>query len=197
MCDYDRTHRWVQSGIYDLPFGKGRKFGGDARGIVNHLISGWQINAIFTVQSGRPLELPDDSNQVLERIGSAKLDNSTFDRYFNTCYRDVNGNLQRCLSGESPVWFQRAPFTLRTTPDRFSDIRVPWRPTLDASLFKNIKLSERFTLQYHFETFNTLNTVIFVPPNTNFTSANFGRIPEPRNAIYFPRSIQMALKLYF
>jgi hypothetical protein len=47
------------------------------------------------------------------------------------------------------------------------------------------------------ETFNTLNTVIFEPPNTGFTSANFGRIPEPRNAIYFPRSVQMALKLYF
>ena len=192
LCDYDRTHRWVQSGIYDLPFGKGRKFGGDARGIVNHFISGWQINAIFTVQSGRPLDQPD-----LERLGSAKLDNPTFDRYFNTCYRDVNGNPQRCLSGETPVWFQRAPFTLRTTPNRFSDIRVPWRPTMDASLFKNIKISERFTLQYHFETFNTLNTVIFEPPNTGFASANFGRIPEPRNAIYFPRSIQMALKLYF
>ena len=35
------------------------------------------------------------------------------------------------------------------------------------------------------------------PSDAGFTSANFGRIPEPRNAIYFPRSVQMALKLYF
>lgn len=192
LTNYDRTHRWVFSGIYNLPFGRGRKFGSNTSGLVDRLIGGWQINWIYTIQSGRPLDEPN-----LERLGSAKLANQTPDRWFNNCFKDVNGNLKNCQPGESPVWSQRPPFTLRTTPNRFSDIRVPWRPTLDLSLFKNTKINERFALQYHLESFNTLNTVILQAPNTDFTNANFGTIPRPREAIYFPRNIQMALKLYF
>jgi hypothetical protein len=91
----------------------------------------------------------------------------------------------------------RPPFTLRTTPDRLSDVRAPWRPTLDMSVFKEINFSELVKLQYRFETFNTLNTAIWPAPDTNFASKNFGSIPFPRGSIYFPRNVQMALKLYF
>jgi hypothetical protein len=192
LTDWDRTHRWVLSGIYDLPFGRGKRFARESKGIVNNLINGWQVQWIYTRQSGVPLDEPD-----LERLASAKLENATADRYFNTCYRDVTGNPQKCLSGESPVWFQRAPFTLRTTPNRFSDIRRPWKPTLDVSLFKHVRISERFTLQYRLEAFNAFNTVIFKAPSTGFTDANFGKIPDPKESVYFPRNIQMALKLYF
>src|SRR5262249_2679406 len=192
LTDYDRTHRWVFSGIYDLPFGRGRHFMRESRGLFNQLLGGWQVNWIFTYQSGVPL-----GERNLERLASAKLASPTADRYFNTCYRDVNGNQQGCLTGETPVWFQRAPFTLRTTPDRLSDIRAPWTPVLDASFFKVFTLTERFKLQYRFETFNTLNSVIFPAPVTDFTSSNFGKIPQPRGSIYFPRNIQMTMKLYF
>jgi hypothetical protein len=192
LTDYDRTHRWVLSGLYELPFGRGKRWAGDASGLLNHLIGDWQIQGIYTRQSGPLLGSPD-----LERIGSAKLDHPTPERYFNNCYRDVNGNLKNCKEGESPVWYQRAPFTLRTTPNRFSNIRVPWKPILDLSAFKHIRISERFTLQYRFETFNTLNTVIFAAPNTNFSDSRFGQIATPRGSVYFPRNLQMALKLYF
>lgn len=192
LSDFDRTQRWVFSGIYNLPFGRGGQLATNIPAWTDHIVGGWQVNWIYTVASGRPLDSPD-----LERLGSAKLDNPTFDRWFNTCYRDVNGVNQKCLAGETPVWFQRAPFTLRTTPNRFDNVRVPWRPTLDASLFKNFHFKERWRLEYRLETFNTLNTVIYVAPTTGFTSANFGKIPEPRNAVYFPRNVQMSLKLYF
>lgn len=192
LTDFDRTHLWTFSGIYNLPFGRGRAYGADAPGWVNHFIGGWQLNWIYTMASGRPLGYPN-----LERLGNAELKNPSFDRWFNTCYIDTNGIQTNCQPGEQPVWFQRQPFTLRTTPNRFSNIRVPWRPTLDASLFKNFNINERVRLEYRLETFNTFNTVIYVPPVTDFTSSNFGRIPQPRNAIYFPRNVQMGLKLYF
>ncbi|HEV8132960.1 MAG TPA: carboxypeptidase regulatory-like domain-containing protein [Acidobacteriota bacterium] len=192
LTSFDRTHRWVLSGIYDLPFGSGKRFGKDIPKSLNYIMGGWQIQGIFTQQSGVPLGEPN-----LERIGSAKLKNSTDDRYFNTCYRDVNGNLVNCMAGEQPVWYQRAPFTLRTTPDRFSDIRNPWKPTLDLSLFKYLKLTERFTLEYHLESFNLTNTVIHPGPNTSFADKNFGKIADPKPSLYFPRNIQMALKLRF
>jgi len=208
LVDFDRTHHWVFSGLYDLPFGRGRKFLSQARGIRNGLIGGWRINWIYTMESGIPLSEPGG----LERLAaSAKLANPTPDRWFNTCYLKADGSsLQNgtpaevatwgavCANGElSPVWKVRPPFTLRTTPDRLSDVRAPWRPTLDMSVFKDINFTELVKLQYRFETFNTLNTVILPPPDTNFASKNFGSIPSPRGSIYFPRNVQMALKLYF
>ena len=72
-----------------------------------------------------------------------------------------------------------------------------WKPTLDLSLFKQFRITERFRLQYRLESFNSFNTVIWAPPSTDFTNQNFGKIAQPRSAIYPPRNVQMALKLYF
>src|SRR5260370_26194793 len=51
----DRTHRIVCTTIYDLPFGKGRRFGGSLPGFVSTLASGWQVSGIYQGQSGPPL----------------------------------------------------------------------------------------------------------------------------------------------
>jgi hypothetical protein len=191
--DYDRPHIWVFSGTYELPFGKGRRFGADARGLRNVLIGGWQFNWDFAAQSGRALDQPGG----LEPIASAKLDHPTPERWFNTCYFDLSGVPQKCLADETPVWRQRPPFTLRTTPNRFSDIRVPWKPTLDASLFKTFRFNSRYRVQIRVEAFNAFNSVIYPAPNTDFASQNFGRIPDPKGTIYFPRNVQLGVKFLF
>jgi hypothetical protein len=195
VTDYDRPHIWVFSGVYNLPFGKGRQFGRNASGVIGELIGGWQANWNFNWQSGRPLGTPG----ALEPIAgtSAKLDRPTPDRWFNTCYVDLNGVNQKCVAGEEPVWRQRPNFTLRTTPNRFDDIRVPWKPTLDASLFKNIGMPAGHRLEFRIEAFNVMNTDILPGPNTSYNDANFGRIPTPRGSVYFPRNVQLGFKYYF
>lgn len=193
VADYDRPHLWTLSGIYELPFGNGKRFGGSATGLKEHLIGRWQIQWIFNWQSGRPLDQPGG----LEPISSARLDHPTPERWFNTCYADLAGVPQKCLSGETPVWKQRPAFTLRTTPNRFSDIRVPWNPTLDMSLFKTIRFSPRWRLDLRFEAFNLMNTVIYPAPNTSYTSSDFGKIADPKGSVYFPRNVQVGMKLYF
>ena len=55
LLDSDRTHRWVFSGVYEMPFGKGRRFGGGAGRGMNLLLGGWQFNWIATLQSGDPM----------------------------------------------------------------------------------------------------------------------------------------------
>jgi hypothetical protein len=191
--DYDRPHIWVFSGKWELPFGKGRRFGGGATGIRQVLAGGWEVNWDLAVQSGRPLDQPGG----LEPVASAKLEHPTPERWFNTCYLDLNGVAQKCLPGETPVWRQRPPFTLRTTPNRFSDIRVPWKPTLDASVIKTFRFNNRYRVQLRMEAFNALNSVIYPSPNTDFASQNFGKIPDPKGTIYFPRNVQLGLKLFF
>ncbi len=195
VTDYDRPHIWVFSGVYNLPFGKGRQFGRNTSGALAELIGGWQVNWNFNWQSGRPLGTPGGLEPIAGT--SAKLDHPTPERWFNTCYADLNGVNQKCAAGEEPVWRQRPNFTLRTTPNRFRDIRLPWKPTLDASLFKNVAMPWADRLEVRIEAFNLMNTDILPGPNTTFNDANFGRIPTPRGSVYFPRNVQLGFKYYF
>src|SRR5262249_613771 len=159
------------SGVYDLPFGRGKRYARDASGALNHIVGGWQINWNFNWQSGRPLGQPGGLEPIAG--ASATLPHPTPDRWVNTCYVGPNGHLQKCVAGESPAWRQRPPFTLRTTPLRFDDIRVPWKPTLDASAFKYFDLPRKMRCELRIEAFNLTNTVIFPAPNTTFNDANF------------------------
>ncbi|MGA2101993.1 MAG: hypothetical protein ABSG34_12860 [Candidatus Sulfotelmatobacter sp.] len=80
---------------------------------------------------------------------------------------------------------------------------------MDFSTFKDVKLSERFSLQFRAEFFNLFNHPNFNAPNFggngvvavsnsgNFTSSNFGEMGSTRDAPYDPRQIQFALKLYY
>jgi hypothetical protein len=80
---------------------------------------------------------------------------------------------------------------------------------MDFSTFKNMPLSERFTLEFRAEFFNLFNHPNFNAPNFggngvtavsgsgNFTDSTFGEIGSTRDAPYDPRQIQFALKLYF
>ncbi len=195
IADQDRPHIWQFNGVYELPLGRGKTIGRNVGSAVNRIVGGWQFNWNFNWQSGRPLGMPGGVEPIPGT--SAKLANPTPDRWFNTCYADLNGVLQKCQPGESPVWRQRPPFTLRTTPLRFDDIRVPWKPTLDASLFKHVELPRRARLEIRLEAFNLTNTVIVAGPNTTFNDANFGKIAEPRGSVYFPRSMQLGVKVSF
>ncbi|MGH9195090.1 MAG: TonB-dependent receptor domain-containing protein, partial [Acidimicrobiia bacterium] len=101
VTDYHRPHIWVFSGVYELPFGQGKAFGTSATGLMNHLIGGWQANWSFNWQSGRPVDQPGGLEPIPGT--SAKLKEPTPDRWFNTCYLNLNGQPQRCVPGESPV----------------------------------------------------------------------------------------------
>ncbi len=195
LTDFDRTHVWVFSGVAALPFGRGHKLGGSAPGWLNHLIGGWQYTWIANVGTNRPQDAPGG----LEPLASPVLKNQSYDLWFNNCYVNLNGTLSpQCAANNlTPAWRVRSPDELRTTPNRFSNIRRPIKPVFDMSLNKAIHFSERTYLEFRFETFNTFNSVIFDQPNTDFANANFGRIPQPRAPVYFPRNIQMGLKLYF
>ena len=52
---FDRTHIFVVSGLAELPFGRGRRWGATWNGVTNALLGGWQISAIYKAQSGAPL----------------------------------------------------------------------------------------------------------------------------------------------
>jgi hypothetical protein len=177
ISNQDKTHSLSFSGIWDLPFGKGRHFGNSASGVTNHVIGGWRADWILTYVSGYPLGWPN----YLNYCGKWHADKQTEDSWFHnvpTCYADNPSN------------------TLRSLPDRFpGTIREHQAPQLNAAMTKDFYIGERFRLNLRGEGFNITNTPIRTNPNTSRTSADFGKLGFSQKN--FPRFFQLAAKFYF
>ncbi|MEK7407234.1 MAG: TonB-dependent receptor [Acidobacteriota bacterium] len=183
----DAPQKFVVVGIYELPFGKGRKFAAGVPGVVNQLIGGWQINYDVSYQSGWVVDHP---NAPQNAPGSAKVDNPSFYRVFDT-------SLWKTAAG-TPVPTQE-PYTLRTFPYLFSNVRRPGYRNWDASLSKYFPIKEDLRLQFRFEMVNMMNHPWFAdmasPGGTDVTNAAFGQLhPQQRN---LPRFIKLVLHLHW
>ncbi len=173
----DRTHRLVTSGTYDLPFGKGRRFAGDAGGVINQIIGGWNINGILTLQPGGPLNWGNSIYLGGDLAVDGHNPNRTFD---TTRFNRVNN--------------QQLDWNLRTFSSRFNTARADGVNQVDFSIIKAFPIRESLNLTYRCEFFNLTNTPIFSAPNLSPTNSNFGLITNQANQ---PRRIQMALRLVF
>jgi hypothetical protein len=181
ISDLDRTHRVTASGIYELPFGKGRRWGSGWNPVVNGVLGGWQLNGAWQHQSGQPLGFGnaifngDLKNVVLPS------DQRGVDAWFNLNAGFERNNALQLASN------------LRRFPIRFGGIRGPVQDRVDLGMIKNFQITERWRLQFRGETFNALNFANLANPNTGVTTGAFGTITgqDP------PRSWQFALKLTF
>lgn len=177
----DVSQRATVSLLYELPFGRGQQGW-------NRLIGGWQINTIGIMQTGIPLNVTGANNQRATRPDStgvsAKLDNPTADKWFDTTQ-----------------FVNPTPFSFGNVGRVLPDVRAPGTVNWDLSFIKNTRIVERANLQFRAEMFNFLNHVNLGIPNTSFSpgpdgrnqSGAFGTITSARDA----RTIQLALKLSF
>jgi hypothetical protein len=177
----DVARRAVVSLLYELPFGKGP-------GGINKLIGGWQVNTIGIMQTGVPVLISGANNFLANRPNStgvsAKLDNPTAQRWFNT-----------------DAFVNPAPFTYGNIGRALPDVRGPGTFNWDLSFIKNTRVTERFNLQFRAEMFNFMNSVNLGLPARGFSpgangqniSGTFGTITSARDA----RNIQLGLKLLF
>jgi hypothetical protein len=178
----DVPHRFVLSGIYELPFGRGKAFGGTAHPAVNAVFGGWGIGSIVTWASGRPYSLTVSGNQantgtigIVNRpnlVGDAHAGERTLARDFNTEAFVPNGQYQIGNVGRNTMR-QRSFFG--------------W----DFSAMKNFRLHERATLQFRFEAFQFTNTPRFGQAGNALGTNNFGTITGADT----PRNLQFGLKL--
>jgi hypothetical protein len=182
ISDQDRTHRLVVTAIYELPFGKGRRFGRSWNSFGSRIISGWQASGIYQGQSGAPLGF---GNAIfLGNLQDIPIANGsrTVDRWFN-----IDAGFER-NSGLQPSQ------NLRTLSSRFSGIRSDGANNLDMSIIKNTRLREGVQLQLRFEGINALNHPQFNPPNTTPSSSAFGQVTETWAS---PRTVLFAAKILF
>jgi hypothetical protein len=171
----DRPHRFVFSGSYELPFGKGKKFLTTANAFTNRVVTGWQLNTIYTRQSGSPVEfgnviyLGGDLNWQGRNL-PAVFDITRFDR----------------------VAANQLDLNVRTFQQSYSSYRADGVNNIDISVIKNIPIVERLRFQFRAESFNAFNRTQFNGPELNPTNQNFGRITSAAN---LPRTYQLALRL--
>ncbi len=196
---FDRTHRFVWSGVYQLPFGRGRHFGGSMPRVLDLAVGGWEYNWIGTYQSGTPFSYGGN----VDLIGDPALSNQSFNQYLNGCTLQLNGTSRQVNAAHNgfdpctnPVFAVRQNFSLRSLPFRSAQIRNPWRPQWDMSFNKRFAIvGERVNAQFRFEAFNIFNTPIRNAPNNDPNSTQFGLVTL--NQSNFPRQIQLGFKLNF
>ncbi len=183
ISDMDRTHHLVVTGIWDLPFGRGRRFGNHLAGSVEFFTGGWQFNGVMQRQSGPPLAFGDvwtlfrgDPKNVL-----LPKDKRSVDQWFN-----VNAGFDRNSANALAN-------NIRVSPLRFSGIRGNGQARWDFSLIKKWSITENTQMQYRAECINALNHPNLFAPNTNPTSSAFGTITNQD----VPRLWQMSLTLKF
>jgi Carboxypeptidase regulatory-like domain/TonB-dependent Receptor Plug Domain len=226
LASFDIRNVFHLSGGYALPFGKGKKYMGGGGRLADVLIGGWSLNAIATIQGGQPITLNCPTSTT---TGTGCFDlNVPGQSQKLGLHIDANNKLswfgnpaaftQPCVLGGVPGATVPIPDSpkgcvplngLAALGGGPATTVTPGFGRLDFSLFKDFKISERFTMQFRSEFFNLLNHPNFNAPNFggngvvgvansgNYTNSNFGEIGSTRDNPYDPRQVQFALKLYY
>jgi hypothetical protein len=195
----DRPNRFVLSGIFELPFGKGRKLGTNWKGALEAIAGGWQVQGMWITQSGPPLAWGNvyyagDLKNLKTDIRGATIDGAfgTSGFYFTDAAVQRNGVVDPALQrSDSRISLS---YNIRTFPLRLANFRGAGINHRDISVSKNFSITEKITLQLRGELLNAFNHPQFSNPNLTPSNSNFGKITSQAN---LPRDVQMALKLSF
>jgi hypothetical protein len=214
-ADFDIRHRFVLSYMYELPFGKGKTFAGNASGLLNQIIGGWQVAGITSASTGNYFTPTDIATDLSNSDGGGDVASSARPN------RIGDPNAQPCIPG---TLFNTCAFATNTVLGTFGNagrniIRGPGFQNWDLSLFKTFALNERERFEFRAEFFNVWNHLnpelfpskfLFDNPSTDHgldLPAGVSGCPvDNRNqncswgfpqSARDPRFIQLALKFYF
>jgi hypothetical protein len=189
LAEFDIKHRFVASYIWELPFGRGRRFGNNWNKAADLVLGGWQVTGIHALQSGLGLTATLGGSSVLN-IGGERRARP------NLVGDPVLSESQRTLAR----WFNIEAFqpAFSPSPQAFGTagvgiMRGPGSINFDFTFAKDFNLTERRRFQFRTELFNAFNRANFGPPNIARDSTGFGQILAAANA----RIIQFGLKFYF
>jgi hypothetical protein len=194
--DFDVRHLINVNGIYELPFGRGRKFGSNSRGVVNTLLGGWQVGGIFTYRSGLPFNATTGAFPVSIGSESAALLNSGDLSALQQQINDApDGSIQ--FFGNQGTALTALSFPLNgSSAGNRNVLRGQSFWNVDTTVLKNFSLpwSETQRIQFRWDSFNAFNNNSFALPLTSIQMLQFGQIV---NSVGSPREMQFALRFEF
>jgi hypothetical protein len=176
-----RPHRVTLNGVYELPFGRGRRFFSDG-GVLGMILGGWQTGQTFEWQPGPLLQFGNVF--FYGNVDDISLDDPTLDRWF-----DIEAGFERSAT-RIPAEFQERLFPLRV-----DGLRGDPTLLLNSSISRSFPLVGRSTLQIRLDAANMLNRQQFANPQLNPTATDFGRVTA--NANTEPRFLILMSKVTF
>jgi len=197
---YDVTHNFKLSAVYELPVGKGKAW--MSKGPGAYILGNWRLGAIGTYSSGQPIgvgtsySLPIFNGRVPAYVTSydgwrAQTKGGSFDPAVDNFF----------------VPYGSGPFPLQGTGTAFNGLgnetrynpKVRQFPNLNEniSLAKTFPIREQLRLDLRAEAFNVFNRVRFGTGSTQLQSTTFGKLTSNGDLLNTPRQLQLALKLYF
>ncbi len=185
LAGFDRTYIFAFYGIYELPFGQGQRWASNRA--VNMLAGGWQLNWTLNRVSGTPFTITGGGNtnvapgntQTADQVGPVNVLGNI---------GPISGQPSCAATNLSCHWFDPSAFaSVPSSQNRFGTsgrniLRGPGYFNLDASIFRDFRITERVKFQFRMEVFGVTNTPHFSNPGTTVTtSSTFGVITSTFN----------------
>lgn len=177
LSGFDTPNMFRFNAVWSLPFGRDRQFGKNWNRFINAVLGNWNLDPILNLQSGLPISI---SRPSVNNGQSAKLDNPSVDRWFNTS-----------------VFSVAQAYTFGNVGPVLQDVRTVWTRNLDAVLVKSFSFSitdHSIIAQLRWEVYNITNTPQFGFPGNSVGTQSFGVVSSTANS---PRDMQFAFKLKF
>jgi hypothetical protein len=179
----DIRHRVSLNTFYELPFGPGKRW--LANDILGHVIGGWSLGVVGTLQSGAPITVVTQTNSCNCFSAGSQRANVTRDPNLSSDDRSV------------ARWFDTAAFTQPATftfgNEGVGIVRAPGRVNFDASVTRTFRITERLHTEIRGEFFNAFNHTNFGLPGSTFGAPSFGVISSAAAA----RQIELGARLVF
>ena len=216
---FNSKHIFTFSGYYDLPFGRGKRFGGNMNRVVDLAAGGWKVGAIASLHSGLPLTVSSNQNPNFfvnqrtnrgDKYRALKVHNGSVNQWFGNDVTadapvqvtDAATGTVTTVNGCTDLTFNPAALGCAYGPESANGLgtsRVgtetnPAFEDLDMALSKGFTLVGERQLAFRADFFNILNHPSLAPPSNSISSSNFGQIT---NTVSTERQIQLALKLNF
>jgi len=196
----DVRHSFSFVGVYELPFGRGRRYGSDVNGVVNGILGGWKIATSAVAYSGFPITInaPGASNtnsygqSRANRYRALTVHGRTVDNWFGT-----DPSAQPCLGPDNGVCAYGVASnnglpTFGTAA--INTQRAPGYRQVDTSLFKDFHVWREHVMGFRADFFNIFNIVSYGNPDNNVADSNFGQIGSVRSPA---RQVQLSLHYAF
>jgi hypothetical protein len=193
LSTQDVDYVFSPSVIYELPFGRGKRWGGDVSKWVDYAIGGWQLNAIYSLEGGTPFSITASGNPSSTRadlLGKPVIHPGSITDYVEPGAFGVPASHPVVIGTNTENIFL-APGTSGRDM-----IRGPGFSNIDFAMFKNVAITERYKVQFRVQAYNLTNTPHFANPyDTNLNDGHIGAINSVLTNSW--RQVELAMRFTF
>jgi hypothetical protein len=191
LSNQDQDYRMVLSWVYELPIGRGKRWGSDWSRPLNWAAGGWQLNGVYSLQGGFPFSVTVDGTPSTARadvVGKASVNPGSVVYINNT----TTGPFVPPASTKYPDG--NTVFNAPGTSGR-NMLRGPGLSNIDLAVFKNIYATERIKGEFRVQAYNLTNTPHLGNPDGDLSHGDFGHIIS--TVPYTQRFLELGLRITF